>query len=72
MGDAKKEILPGVYEITNPDGTKLIVGDGWSSHIHTGDDWYNIKVEKTGETIKGFRDFNAMIDTYLPDSFKKD
>lgn len=67
----KKEIYPGVYEITQADGSKIITGAGWSSHVHEGDTWFNIKIEKTGESIKGSKDFNSLIDSYLPGWMKK-
>ena len=69
--EIKKEISPGVYEITRPDGSKIIAGQGWFTHIHQGLDWFNIKIEKTGETFKGMPDFNSLVDKYLPDWMKK-
>lgn len=53
MSEIKKEITPGVYEITRPDGTKIISGKEWSTHIHKGDNFQTVKIEKTGEHIKG-------------------
>lgn len=69
--EIKKEIYPGVKEITRPDGSKIITGEGWETHIHQGLDWFNIKVEKTGESFKGMPNFNSMVDKYLPDWMKK-
>jgi hypothetical protein len=69
--EIKKEIYPGVYEITRPEGSKIITGEGWATHIHEGVDWYNIKIEKIGESFKGFKDFNCLVDKYLPDWMKK-
>ena len=69
--EIKKELFPGIYEITRPDDSKIITGTGWATHIHQGPDWFNIKVEKTGKTIKGMPNFNSMVDNYLPDWMKK-
>jgi len=44
--EIKKEIYPGVKEITRPDGSKIITGEGWATHIHQGLDWFNSMVDK--------------------------
>ena len=69
--EIKKEIFPGVYETVRPDGSKIISGSGWASHIHEGPNWWSIKIEKTGEHFSGYKDFNSLIDKYLPDWMKK-
>jgi len=50
--EIKKEIYLGVYEITRPDGSKIITGEGWATHIHEGVDWFNIKIERPANHSK--------------------
>ena len=66
MKEARREISPGIYEIERPDGSKIITGPGWATHIHIGEDCFSIKIQKTGEKIQGIPDFNKLVDKYLP------
>lgn len=53
----------------------IIGGSGWGTHIHQSNDpldpWYSIKIEKTGERIKGYGDFNSYVDSLLPESMRR-
>ena len=69
--EERREILPGVYEIPRLDGSKIITGQGWATHIHQGPDWFNVKIEKTGEPFKGMPAFNSIVDPYLPKWMKE-
>lgn len=53
----------------------IISGTGWATHIHESNDpinpWFSVKIESTGERIKGYGNFNDYVDSLLPDIMKK-
>ncbi len=53
----------------------VIGGPGFATHIHRSNDplnpWHSVKIEKTGETFKGWGSTNEYVDSLLPDWMKK-